>query len=309
MGMGHPLGASEGLVPTPSVPLRGRISALSFLLHSRFTIVNTTVKAVGMGDNLQWGFGAASLVKPSTKEDIERIAFIPDIHIPYQDESLVSSALRFVRRVKPHRVVLLGDLVDFHSISRWNSAQERLDDLQDELDEAQDFLARLRKASGDAPIELVEGNHDLRMRTYVAENARALTSLRSLKYEQLLGLQDHRVNYYPGHGFLLRPNFVVKHGNMIRKGSGQSAKAEALAANASGISGHTHRLGRYRLDGYAPLEWWEAGTLSRVDAPYVVGPPDWEQGMVYGHFAKNGQYLLEALHTMDGKLFYGGRSY
>jgi predicted phosphodiesterase len=221
---------------------------------------------------------------------------------------LIQSALSLVKWFKPHRVIHLGDLVDFHAISRWNAGLERLDDLQSEIDEAAGFLADLRKAAPDADIRWLEGNHDERLLKYVATEARALKSLRDLSVERQFGLDELGISYHGGEGILLRKEFLCKHGTMIRSGAGATAKAECLAAGISGISGHTHRLAPYRREGYRSLQWNEAGTLSRLDPPYNPGRPDWSNGMCVGYFGKN-TWRVEEVHAENGKLVYGGRSF
>lgn len=259
---------------------------------------------------IPWGHGAARKVPCSTKEATERVAFLPDIHVPYHDPALVASALRLVKDFKPHRVVLLGDLFDFHSVSRWNASQERLDNLQEELDEGVALLRSVRKAAPNAALELTMGNHDERLRKYVKEQGRALASLRSLDFVALVEAKAIDLRVHEGCGFLLRPNFLVRHGTMIRKGAGSTAKAEALAAGVNGISGHTHRLGTFRQAGYGGIQWTEAGTLSRVDPPYVLGVPDHQQGMAVGHFStRSKEFVVEEVQVSAGRLFYGGRSH
>jgi predicted phosphodiesterase len=244
----------------------------------------------------------------STKEATERVAFVSDIHVPYHDPALVASALALIRDFKPHRVVQIGDLFDFHSISRWNAGLDRLDALQEEIDGGVAVLQEIRKAAPNAALDLTMGNHDERLRRYVKEKGRALASLDSLHFPSLIQAEKVGLTVHEGCGFLLRPDFLVRHGTMIRKGAGASAKAEALSAGVNGISGHTHRLGTYRLTGYASLQWTEAGTLSRVDPPYVLGVPDHQQGMAVGHFSKQ-HFVVEEVQAVGGKLFYGGRSY
>jgi hypothetical protein len=258
-----------------------------------------------------WGFGAAQKVPSSTKEATERVAFVPDIHVPYQDPSMVASSLALVKHLKPHRLVLLGDLFDFHTISRWNTSLERLDHLQDEIDEGVALLRNYRKAAPNAAFHFIIGNHEERLRRFVYEKGRALASLRSLNLKEQMQAKSMELQIHEGHGFLLRPNFLCRHGNVIRKGAGASAKAEAASAGVSGISGHTHRLGTWRSSGYGSLRWTEAGTLSRMDPPYVHGVPDHQQGMAVGYFStrNGGGFVVEEVQAVKEGLWYGGKSY
>lgn len=256
----------------------------------------------------KWGGGQAQPVAPSTTESAERVVFLSDIHIPFQDQEVVASALRLVRKLKPHRVVINGDVADFFQLSRFNTAQKRLDSLQEEIDEANAFRKAVRKAAPNAVIDETEGNHDNRITSYVFNNARALASLTALEPETLFKYKDLEINWHPGAGFLLRPDFLVKHGTMVRQEAGATAKAEFTHAGISGISGHTHRLGKYIKAGYVQREWSEQGCLCRLDPDYIVGRPNWVQGVAVGEFSTStGNFHLELVEARDGKLRYGGK--
>lgn len=53
---------------------------------------------------------------PAVKETVpaERVAFIGDVHIPYQDPVAVTLMLSFLRWWKPQFVYLIGDILDFY---------------------------------------------------------------------------------------------------------------------------------------------------------------------------------------------------
>jgi predicted phosphodiesterase len=257
-----------------------------------------------------WALGTAALVPPSTREETETVLFLSDLHFPFQDADLVASALRLARRLRPHRVVLNGDVNDFFQLSRFNTCLERLDDLQDEIDEANAFRAALRRAVPDAVIDETLGNHDERLIRYVEQNARAMTSLRALEPSRLLAADELDIRRHDGAGLRLRPHFLVRHGTLIRKHAGWSAKAELESAGISGVSGHTHRLGVFRLGGYRPLQWAEGGCLCGLNPDYVVGTPNWQQGAVVGQFStKTHAFALEEVQAFGGMLLYGGRRY
>lgn len=263
-----------------------------------------------MASTNEWMLGRAPLVEPSTKKSTEVVLFMSDFHVPFEDKRLLESAIRLIQDVRPHRIVLNGDVSDFFSISRFNVEQDRMDDLQKELDQARYWRRRIREAAPRATIDECEGNHDVRMRNYVAQNARALTSLESLNPDELSGRNELKFNSYSGSGFLLRPHFLVRHGTVIRKYQGFSAKAELESAKVSGTSGHTHRLGIFRINGYKNLTWAESGCLCLLHPDYILGKPDWTNGAIIGQFStKTDAFLLEEIQSDGNKLVYGGRKY
>ena len=83
-----------------------------------------------------------------------------------------------------------------------------------------------------------------------------------------------------------------------------------MAAGISGISGHTHRLAPYKKSGYTPRVWWEQGCLCRLDPDYIIGKPNWEQGVMVGEFStKTDSFVLHPVPFLDGKLRFGRESY
>ena len=259
---------------------------------------------------IKWGHGAAQLVKPATKESTELVVFGSDFHFPYHDPSAIASFLNMVAQLQPHRVVLNGDIADFFALSRFNVSGDRIENLQEEIDQANAFRSDVRSAAPNAVIDETLGNHDDRIITYVHKNGPALKSLRALKPKELFLHDELGITHHPGAGFLLRKSFLCKHGTAVRSEAGASAKAELNLAGVSGISGHTHRLARYRKAGYVQREWLEQGALCRMDPDYVTGAPNWTQGCAIGEFSTKGDsFVLHEVPFVDGRLRFGKESY
>ena len=259
---------------------------------------------------IKWGHGAARLVQPATRSETEYVVFGSDFHFPYQDDAAVASFLNLVKGLSPDRVVLNGDIADFFQLSRFNVSGDRIENLQEEIDQASVFRSAVREAAPNAVLDECSGNHDDRVITYVHKNAQALKSLRALSPASLFLYDELGINWHPGAGFLLRKNFIVKHGSFVRSEAGASAKAEFMAAGISGISGHTHRLAPYSKGGYTPRIWWEQGCFCRLDPDYVIGKPNWQQGCIVGEFStKSESFVLHPVAFVDGKLRFGKESY
>lgn len=258
-----------------------------------------------------WGLGAAKLVQPATKEATEIVVFVSDIHVPYEDFRMVNASVALINDLQPHRVVLNGDIADFFQLSRFNKGLDRLDTLQEELDAANTRRMQYRMAAPNAVIDETEGNHDSRLRTFVQTNARALTSLRNLQPAALNAWTENEINPHGEQGFLLRPEFLVRHGTSVRGEAGATAKAELTSAGISGVSGHTHRLANYTKAGYVQRSWWEGGCLCRTDPDYVSGgSPNWQQGLLVGQFSTTSNaFVIEPVYRYEDSLIFGGRRY
>jgi predicted phosphodiesterase len=189
-----------------------------------------------------WGDGLAPVVPKTTHESLEVVLFLSDIHVPYHSAPLVKAAVQLAADLQPHQIVFNGDESDFFQLSHFNKAHEREDELQLELD----MTADIRKAFCDAAPNAIKrktlGNHCDRLITWVEINAKSLHSLRAIKPERLMKLDEMEIELYGRAGFRLRPEFVVEHGHVVRKDAGASARSRLNDTLISGIMGHTHRL-------------------------------------------------------------------
>lgn len=257
-----------------------------------------------------WGSGKAPVVKPSTKEHWETVVFASDFHVPYHDTVLVDAWLDMLADIKPHRVVLNGDINDFFNLSRFNAASERLELLQSEINQGKMIRQQVRVICPDAVIDETIGNHEERLMTYPGFNAPALRSLDSLKPANLLGLNDLEITHWPANGFRLREDFVVEHGVVVRSQSGASAKARLETTLISGIMGHTHRLDSFRKSGYRHLSWYEQGCMCMLNPDYVKGGANWTQGFAVGMFStKTSNFNVQLIPAVGRGFVYDGKHY
>lgn len=261
-------------------------------------------------DSEPWGGGVPPILEPRRKGADEVCLIGSDVHAPHHHRGAVGAFLALAREADT--VVLNGDIGDFYQISQHNRNAERLGTLQAEIDATNAIRAAVRAAAPNARILETEGNHDNRLRRYIAANAPALASLRSIDPLRLFAWRDLDIEAYGRPGVRLRPHFLVKHGDRVRQNTGATARAELAASGVSGASGHTHRLGQaVGRTSYGPrLEWWEGGCLCQLDPDYIEGTPDWRHGALIVTFSgKSDAFAVEPVQAWDGGLRYGGRVY
>lgn len=245
----------------------------------------------------------------------ERVFFWADAHGRYVDRDVWPQILRFVKDYAPHRTVNLGDLIDAYPVSSFSKDPSRVGELQADIDDGH-ALQRdvIEAAPAEAEHDYIIGNHEQRIERFLWTRAPELASLRCLRLAELLKLKELSVKMHPRSGFLLRENFRCKHGDLVRKDAGASARAEFLShgGGMSGISGHVHRGGAHEIttrDG-RDYVWQEAPCLSRLDPEYVDGHPNWQQGFVLGEFKRGGhRFVLEKVRIVGQRLIYQGKDY
>lgn len=233
---------------------------------------------------------------------------LSDLHIPYQDEQAVGMALEFLRRERPGTIHLLGDIADFYDVSRYDRDPQRKENFQDELDGVECFLAQLRRLAPGADILYSEGNHENRLQRFLWSQARPLASLRSLRLPSILRLTEHGVRWHDARHPYKRGHLLFTHGEIVRKHSAYTAKANYDRFGCSVIAGHTHRIGAYLHRTFeADYGSWENGCLCRLNPEYLVNP-DWQQGfsIVWRHGKR---FSVEQVLITDGSYVYHGKQY
>jgi len=245
------------------------------------------------------------------KPKYKRSLFIPDIHAPYQDEKAISALITFAKWWKPDQVFFLGDVVDFYALSRFNKDPERALKLQDELDSATKVIGRICAAANGSKKYFLKGNHEYRLIKYLWSNSPELSGIRSLHLEELLHFDRFDITYVPDGKMNFR-GMVLKHGNVVRKFAGYTAKGELEATGKSGISGHTHRLAAYRQTNEAgDFVWHEAGCLCQLNPEYMEGKtPNWQQGFLIGFYKEGSkQFNIAEVPIIHSKAMYNGMEF
>ena len=167
----------------------------------------------------------------------EKIVVPSDFHVPFHDRQALSAFISFCKYFKPDKIFLNGDIIDFYAISRFTKDPGRALELQQEIDEAVGVLKMIRKANPKAEIHYIKGNHEARLQRYLWSEAKELAGLKILTVEHFLQLKSLNIIYHE-QGRCKYSGITIKHGSVVRKYSGYTAKAEVEKNGVSGISGH-----------------------------------------------------------------------
>lgn len=241
-----------------------------------------------------------------------------DSHFPNHDPRVLDVVGRVVEEVNPNTLVHMGDLLDCYALSRFDKDPQRKETLQDEIDMARQHLAQMRLTAPDARFILLEGNHEDRLRRILWNlpgTANALSSLtefrNALTWPKLLGLDALYIGfagYNDGQAkrqFL--PKWILKHGSVVRKYSGYTARGEMEKYGRSGSSGHTHRLAaHFHQDHNGNHCWVETGCTCLLTPEYMQDP-DWQQGCVVLTFEpETGAFSVEPIYIHNGLAVWRG---
>jgi hypothetical protein len=205
----------------------------------------------------------------------------------------LSAALRgFIavcKDIKPKVVILNGDVLDFPQISRHPPiGWQKIPSVHEEIEAAQDVLHDIEIAAGRGVQKIwTLGNHDARFSTTIASRAPELAKIKGVT------LSDHFPNWRPAWSCFLNNDVVVKH---RFKGGVGAARANALNAGRTMVTGHLHKLQVTGLTDYNGRRYGvDCGFMSTPHHKAFVdytedAPLDWCAGFAVLTF-KNGRLL------------------
>jgi hypothetical protein len=220
-----------------------------------------------------------------------KVIFATDAHVPYEDKEAIALALKIGEDFNPDLRVAGSDGLDFYRISRFDKdpLRGKGTTLQDEIYRWQYMEQDWNDACPNAKAKYLLGNHEIRLRKYIWNQAPELASLDGLHFDSILALDALGIEY---EDFDNESNnqeitvgcLAIKHGSAARKHSGWSVKAELenefYAINI--LSGHCHRGAQvYVTSRNGVVKGVEGFCLCDLHPSYVAGRnPNWQQGIV-----------------------------
>ena len=196
-----------------------------------------------------------------------------DLHAPFHHRGAWEVFLSAIDFLKPDGVTLGGDILDLAMISSFTK-KPSVGYRQMKIDiewAREEVLGRINTIAPDATKTLILGNHEgERWERYLWERCPEIAEFDCLTMDSLLGLQEMGWRFEPDGYDLIENVLTIQHGdrhtNAIGGASAMSARKEMMDTGLSGVSGHTHHLGKfYRDDNAGYRAWLEAGCLCDRD--------------------------------------------
>lgn len=231
-----------------------------------------------------------------------------DLQFPFHDAPVLDLVLSFITDLKPYGVVLNGDIIDCYDLSEFSKNPVTANVLLEEQKLAMDLMNELARVTTER--WWLGGNHEDRLRRYIWNHAGKLGQFAELDFPKLFKVSECGFKWKPyGHSVDLG-RLTVTHGDMVRQGSGASAKAHFGKYGSSVMIGHTHRMGVYfKTDKRGVHGAYENGCLCKLTPEYAHFP-DWQQGFSVVHVGEGGWFNVQQVPILGRKRFlYGGRVY
>lgn len=248
----------------------------------------------------------------------------------FHDRGVLDIALQLAQRLQFNHIVIGGDTIDANEWSdKFIKEPEFYWTTKPALLELSWFFGRLRVAAPHAKIDVIEGNHCIRLSHAVIKYLPAAYQLRpdtQVEYSSpislpaLTGMRQMNITWiggYPNAVVWLADGLAAVHGDVARGNPGATAWALIEKATHSTIFGHIHRReivsrtiddhhGIRTITGACP------GCMCRVDGVVPGHNPrrqNWQQGIGVAYHTDKKLISYDIIPIENGKAYYQGNHY
>lgn len=219
---------------------------------------------------------------------------LSDIHLPYHDKHTVLSAVEEARRRNAVGVLLNGDVLDCYMLSSFNREPDKAR-FKDEIECGLQFFAWLRSRLPRARIVYKEGNHDDRLRRYLAERAPELFGLEGFDLPSVLKLKDFGIEWVQDKRVIQLGKLNVVHGHEFRGGGGVNpARWLFLRSISTALCGHFHRTSEHHEHAMDRRQYgvWSVGCACYL-YPQYDPQNKWNSGFAMVKLESGGRFSVD----------------
>ena len=220
----------------------------------------------------------------------ERSIFFGDTQIPDQDQPSIDIVKEVIKDFKPHNVWLMGDMMNFSTVSTYGYPADYKISLNDEVEQARVMLREIsdiaKAANPNVKLVYLEGNHEYRLKKFIDNKMRELYALKDPRGQHTLAVEKMRDVENMGYSFVpyqeneIDGDAIVMHGDSARSKGGYTAHGYLDRFGQSTVAGHTHRLALVFKTQRDEVRFGiETGSLCKpnMKIPYTRYP-DWQLG-------------------------------
>lgn len=233
---------------------------------------------------------------PLQIEGPARVLSLSDIHSPFHCKRAVETAVKHGKSLRPTHVVLLGDIMDFFNLSRFDKDPSRVK-TANEFEIASFLLSWLRSEFPKARIIYKQGNHEERWRTYIWNHAPALWGCKNMELANALDLDEYGIELV-GDIPIMAGKLPMLHGHELGKSGSpvNAARGAFMKANHTLLVGHSHKSSTHPESDIFGKEimTWSQGCLCGL-TPQWWRVNKWNHGFSFIDVARDNEFDMRNL--------------
>ena len=222
----------------------------------------------------------------------KKIGILSDIHLPYHSIEALTVAIDYLKKEKIDALLLNGDVLDFHGLSRF-CKDPRKKNFAQEL-ETWKQLFKVFQRELNCKIYYKLGNHEARYEHYLWTKAGELTGVEEFDLSNILHARAEGITVIKDKTIMKAGSLNIIHGHEF----GQSvfspvsiARGLYMRGKVNAIQGHNHRSSSHTekdMEGKI-VTTWSLGCLCELNPEYLP-VNNWNHGF--------------AVVDLDGKEFH-----
>lgn len=170
--------------------------------------------------------------------DDQNILVLADCHCPFHDVKMIERALTITRQFFPHvkKVAIIGDLIDFSSISRWAQDGPSRTTAEQDVRVAGSLIDELLKHFND--LYLCSGNHDERLSARLNSHYSLETILCGG-----IGNKNPHLHITDLDYLMVGDDTIIGHSSIYSRRATASPNKAAMLLKYNIAVGHSHKIG------------------------------------------------------------------
>jgi predicted phosphodiesterase len=228
---------------------------------------------------------------------------ISDLHLPYHDKATIEAAVSEAKSKNVAGVLLNGDIFDCYQLSNHYKEPDK-GRFREELDCGRGFFAWLRSRFPDKRIVWKFGNHDERLRRYLAERAPALFDVQECDLPALAHCDEYGIEVVADKRVVELGKLSVVHGHEFARGGGvMPARWLFLRGGATALCGHFHQQSQYtfRTLDRREISVWSTGCACFL-SPAWLPNNQWSHGYAMVEVASDGWFSVHNRRVLNGRV-------
>lgn len=241
-----------------------------------------------------------SAYEPYTIKGHNRVAIFSDIHVPYHSISALTTAIKFAKKEKPDAILLNGDTMDCHRLSRFIKDPKKRN-FKQELDTFKALIEALEKAFG-CKIYFKIGNHEERYEHFLYEKAGELVGVEEFEFSNIIKARARGIEIIGDKRVMKLNGLNGIHGHEYIGGISAPvniARGLYLRGKTSAFQGHNHSSSSHTetdMNGKVTTTW-SIGCLCELHPAYMP-LNKWNWGFAIVDLAENGVDFDFRNHTI-----------
>jgi len=233
------------------------------------------------------------------RRDTERILFIPDAHVPFEDGRAFDLMMRVARALRPETIVILGDFADMWAVSAHDKSPTRRDNLESEMKAVEQRLNEIDSLGAKRKI-YCEGNHEERLTRLITRQAPELFEY--VQYAKIHRLDERGWTWVPYREHYKVGRVFVTH-DLGEAGMYAAARARGtMGGNV--VIGHVHRMGVHYAStaegtGHVSASFGWLGAAEEAKYMPAAKRAAWQLGFGLGYMEPSGNVHLQAVPIVN----------